>query len=333
MLALLSRNPGGPETLVLENVPDPECPAGHVVLEVEACGVNYPDALFIRDQYQVKPPRPFSPGGEVCGVVVSVGQGVQTLKLGDRVIGRCGWGGMAQKLALTADRCFRIPSALPAEQAATLLFAYGTALHALTDRAHLSAGETVLVLGAAGGVGSASVELATALGARVVATASSREKTDFALALGAQETFVYPRLELSDHEGMKTLANDFKKLLGERGADVVVDPVGGAYSEPALRSIAPDGRHLILGFTAGIARMPMNLPLLKSCQIVGVDWRQFGIRRPKALKEQTDTLVRMCLDGTIRPRIAERYPLSRAAEAIARLEDRSILGKLVVTME
>ena len=331
MLALLSNQPGGPETLVLESVAEPSPKPGEVLLAVKACGVNYPDALIIEDRYQFKPERPFAPGSEVSGIVEAVGEGVPFLKAGDRVIGSCGWGGMAEKLALSADRCIPMPDAMPFDEAAAFVMTYGTSYHALKDRAGLKAGETLLVLGAAGGVGLAAVELGKAMGARVIAAASSDEKAALAKQHGADESIVYPAGPF-DRDGLKALAEQFKAACGPNGADVIYDPVGGDYSEASLRAIAWEGRFLVVGFPAGIPKLSLNLPLLKSCQIVGVFWGAFAKRDPKANAANLRELLDLYAGGKIRPVISERVPLARAGEAIAALSARKALGKIVVTM-
>lgn len=332
MKALLSKQPGGPETLVLEDVPEPRPGPGEVLLAVKACGVNYPDALIIQDLYQFKPERPFAPGAEVSGVIEAVGSGVDRLKVGDRVIGSPGWGGMVEKLVLKAERCIPIPDSMPFDDAAAFVLTYGTSHHALKDRAKLKKGETLLVLGAAGGVGLAAVELAKAAGARVIAAASSQEKVDFAVAHGADEGVVYPAGPF-DKAGQRALSDIFKKACGEKGADVIYDPVGGDYSEAALRAIAWEGRFLVIGFPAGIPRLPLNLALLKACQIVGVFWGAFTQRDPKANAENNRELIDLYMKGAIKPEISERFPLAKGGEAIARLAARKAMGKVVVTMD
>jgi NADPH2:quinone reductase len=332
MKAMLSKGVGGPGTLVLETLPDPKPAAGEVLLAVKACGVNYPDLLIIEDRYQFKPERPFAPGGEVAGIVEAVGSGVTQFKPGDRVIGSCGWGGMAEKLALGADRCIPVPEGMPLDEAAALVLTYGTSIHALKDRAKLAKGETLLVLGAAGGVGLSAVELGKAMGARVIAAASSAEKVALARKHGADDGVVYPAGPF-DKAGSKALADIFKKACGENGADVIYDPVGGDYSEAALRSIAWEGRFLVVGFPAGIARLPLNLTLLKSCQVVGVFWGAFARRDPAANAANLGELMQLYAKGAIKPLVSERFPLARAGEAIARLGARQAMGKIVVTME
>jgi len=332
MKAMLSKSVGGPETLVLEELPDPRPAAGEVLLAVKACGVNYPDVLIIEDRYQFKPPRPFAPGGEVAGVVEAVGAGVAGLKPGDRVIGSTIAGGMAEKLVLPSERCIAMPAAMPFDEASALVLTYGTTIYALKDRGHLKPGETLLVLGAAGGVGIAAVELGKAFGARVIAAASSQEKVDFARRHGADAGLVYPPGPF-DKAGARALADLFKAACGENGADVIYDPVGGDYSEAALRAIAWEGRFLVVGFPAGIPRLPLNLTLLKSCQVVGVFWGAFTRRDPKANAANIAELMRLYDKGAIRPVVSERYPLAKAGEAIARLAARKAMGKIVVTME
>ncbi len=332
MKALLSKSVGGPETLVLEDMPDPVPGQGQVRLATKACGVNYPDLLIIQDKYQFKPERPFAPGGEVSGVVEAVGPGVKRLKVGDRVIGSCGWGGMATKLVLEEDRCIPFPDAMPFEVASALILTYGTTIHALKDRAKLQKGETLLVLGAAGGVGLSAVELGKAMGATVIAAVSSEEKLSFAKKHGADDGVVYPAGPF-DKAGQKALADLFKKAVGEKGADVIYDPVGGDYSEAALRSIAWEGRFLVVGFPAGIPKLPLNLTLLKSCQVVGVFWGAFAKRDPGANAANIAQLMAYYAEGKIKPLISDKFPLAQAGAAIAKLGARQAVGKIVVTME
>jgi NADPH:quinone reductase len=332
MKAMLSKQVGGPETLVLEELPDPKPGAGEVVIAVKACGVNYPDLLIIEDRYQYKPARPFSPGGEVAGLVEAVGSGVTSLKVGDRVIGSATWGGMAEKLALKAERCTPFPTGMPMHEAAALILTYGTSIYALKDRAKLAKGETLLVLGAAGGVGLSAVELGKAMGARVIAAASTEEKVALAKQHGADDGVVYPAGPF-DKAGSKALADLFKKACGETGADVIYDPVGGDYSEAALRAIGWEGRFLVVGFPAGIPKLPLNLTLLKSCQVVGVFWGEFTRRDPAGNAANIRALMQFYADGAIRPLVSERYPLAQAGAAIAKLGARQAMGKIVVTME
>ncbi|HEX5959539.1 MAG TPA: NADPH:quinone oxidoreductase family protein [Hyphomicrobiaceae bacterium] len=332
MKAMLSKRPGGPETLELEELPDPMPADGEVVIDVKACGVNFPDTLIIEDRYQFKPPRPFAPGGEVAGVVAALGAGVTAFKPGDRVIGSTLWGGMAEKLSVAAARCTPMPANMPFDEASALVLTYGTTIHALKDRARLQPAETLLVLGAAGGVGIAAVELGKTMGARVIAAASSEEKVDLARQHGADAGVVYPRGPF-DKEGTRALADLFKGACGERGADVIYDPVGGDYTEAALRAIAWEGRHLVVGFPAGIPRLPLNLALLKGCQIVGVFWGAFARHDPQGNAANIAELMQLYGRGQIKPAVSERYPLAQAGAAIARLSARAAMGKIVVTME
>ncbi len=332
MKAMLSKRVGGPDTLELESLPDPAPGAGEVLIAVKACGVNYPDSLIIEDRYQFKPPRPFAPGGEVAGVVEAVGTGVTAYKPGDRVIGSLIWGGMAEKVVLTAARCTPMPDNMPFDEASALVLTYGTSIHALKDRAKLKEGETLLVLGAAGGVGLSAVELGKTMGARVIATASSQEKVGLARKHGADAGAVYPPGPF-DKAGTKALADLFKAACGEGGADVIYDPVGGDYAEAALRAIAWEGRYLVVGFPAGIPKLPLNLTLLKGCQVVGVFWGGFTQRDPKANAANIAELMQLYAKGAIRPLVSERFPLAKAGQAIARLAGRQAMGKIVVTMD
>lgn len=329
MKALLSTTVGGPETLQLLDLLDPVPGRGEVVLDVKAVGVNFPDTLIIRDMYQFKPNRPFAPGGEVSGVVTAVGEGVTRVKPGDRVIGSTGWGGMAQKIAIDQSRCIPIPDAMPFDQAAALVMTYGTSQYALKDRASLKAGETLLVLGAAGGVGLAAVELGKATGARVIAACSTQEKVDVALAHGADAGVVYPTGPF-DKEGRKALADLFKGACGPNGADVIYDAVGGDYAEASLRAIGWEGRFLVIGFPAGIPAIPLNLTLLKSCQIVGVFWGAFTAREPARNQENLAELMALYAEGKIRPHVSARFPLAEGGAAIQHLMDRKATGKVVV---
>ena len=331
MKAVLSRAVGGPETLELSEVPDPHAKKGEVLIRVAACGVNYPDSLIIEDRYQFKPERPFAPGGEIAGTIEALGEGVTHLKVGQRVLASTGWGGMAEKLAVEVRRCLPIPDSMAFDEAAAFLMTYGTSYYALKDRAALKAGETLLVLGAAGGVGSAAVELGKAMGARVIAAASSPEKVEAAKSWGADAGVVYPRGPF-DRDGQKKLAEIFKSACGEKGADVIYDSVGGDYSEASLRAIAWEGRFLVIGFPAGIAKLPLNLTLLKSCQVVGVFWGAFAARDPKANARNSLDLFGLYEKGLIKPRISKHFPLREAGAAIKWLAERHALGKVVVTV-
>jgi NADPH:quinone reductase len=330
--ALLSRQAGGPESLVLEEIPEPQAGPGQVRIAVRACGVNYPDLLIIQDLYQYKPPRPFAPGAEVAGIVDAVGAGVERVRIGDRVLLSPARNGMAEKVVGEASHCWKIPDSMPFEQAAALLMTYGTSQHALKDRAQLKSGETLLVLGAGGGVGLAAVELGEAMGARVVAAASSADKLALAREHGAALGVQYPRGPL-DKVAARALTDQFKAACGAEGAQVIYDGVGGDYTEAAIRAIGWGGRHLIIGFTAGIPKLPLNLPLLKSCQVIGVFWGDFTARFPAQHASNVTALMELYLEGRIRPAVTERFPLTRGGEAIARLSERAARGKLVVLID
>ena len=329
MKALLSHAAGGPETLVLEDLPDPVAGPGQVVVAIKACSINFPDTLIIRDLYQFKPARPFAPGSEIAGVISAVGEGVTGWAVGDRVMGLVGNGGLATHVAIETGRIFALPDSVSFENGASLLMTYGTNYHGLVDRGHIKAGDTVLILGAAGGVGLSAIELSKAFGARVIAGVSSEEKAALAREAGADDVVVYGRGPF-DKAQSRDLAEAFKKACGRDGANIVYDIVGGDYSEPALRAIAWEGRFLVVGFPAGIARLPLNLTLLKSCDVCGVFWGAFTARDPARFKEEVADLFAMLADGRIRPRISARFPLARGAEAIASLENRTAVGKVVV---
>lgn len=325
MKTLLSRTAG---SLELAEVPEPSPGPGEVRIAVQACAINYPDALIIEDRYQVRPKRPFAPGAEIAGVVDAVGPGVDMLGVGQPVIAMPGFGGLAEKLALPADRCIPIPDAAPFDEAAALLMTFGTALYGLKCRGGLKAGERLLVLGGAGGVGLAAVQVGKALGAEVIAAASSDAKAAEAIAAGADRTLVYPRGPF-DPDGRKALSALFKQV-SPGGLDAVFDPVGGDYAEAALRALSWGGRLLVVGFTAGIPAMPLNLVLLKSCQVVGVAWGAVAREQPQLFAEVAAEVVALHAQGLIRPRITERLPLERAPDAIARLAAREAMGKAVV---
>jgi NADPH:quinone reductase-like Zn-dependent oxidoreductase len=332
MKALLSHAPGGPETLVLEDVPEPQAGPAQLLVRVKACAINYPDVLIIEDKYQFKPPRPFAPGGEIAGVVEAVGEGVSGWNVGDRLIAMIGHGGLAEKVLVGAAMALPLPPGRSFEEGAALILTYATSIHALLDRGRLQAGQTLLVLGAAGGVGLAAVELGKAYGARVVAAVSSDEKAEAARAAGADATLVYPRGPF-DKEGSKALSQLFKDAVGPNGADLIYDPVGGDYAEPALRAIAWEGRYLVVGFPAGIPKLPLNLTLLKSCDVCGVFWGAFAARDPKANAAHIETLFRLWDEGKIAPRVSRTWPLEQGAEAIAWMVARKAVGKLVVTVK
>ncbi|WP_299889895.1 NADPH:quinone oxidoreductase family protein [uncultured Ruegeria sp.] len=331
MQALLSVAPGGPETLELTTLPDLKQGKGDLLVGVKAAGVNFPDTLIIQDLYQMKPPRPFAPGGEIAGDVLAVGEGVTGFAVGDRILALTGHGGFATQAVVKAATALKFPDAMPYEDAACFIFTYGTSYHALKDRAAIQPNETLLVLGAAGGVGSAAIELGKAMGARVIAAVSSPEKAEFCRQIGADDTILYPR-EM-DKDAQKSFAHDIKGLAGSGGVDVVYDAVGGPCAEPALRSMAWKGRYLVVGFPAGIPNIPLNLALLKGCQIVGVFWGASVFRDPKAHAENVKELFGYYAAGQIKPRISAQFPLRDAPEALENLSQRSALGKLVVTMD
>src|SRR4051794_3574844 len=320
MKALLSTSPGGPETLRVEELPDPAPGPGELLVRVRACAINYPDVLIIEDKYQLKPPRPFAPGSEIAGEIETLGEGVEGWAPGDRVIAATGFGGLAEKVVIPAARAIPLPPERSFEEGSALLLTYATAIHALHDRGRLKPGETLLVLGAAGGVGIAAVELGKAFGARVVAAVSSDEKAAAAVRAGADVTVVYPQGPF-EKDGKKALAGLFKDAVGQDGADVIFDPVGGDYSEAALRSIAWAGRFLVVGFPAGIAHLPLNLTLLKSCDVCGVFWGAFVARSPEENAAHIETLFRLWEEGRIAPAIGATFPLERGGKAIAMLAE------------
>ncbi|MPY66450.1 NADPH:quinone oxidoreductase family protein [Deinococcus sp. SDU3-2] len=312
-----------PEALSVQTVPDPAPGPGEVVLAVEAAGVNYPDALMVMGQYQVKPPLPFTPGAEAAGTVAAVGEGVTHLRPGQRVAAFTGTGAFAERLLASANAVMPLPDGVSTEVAAGLPLAFGTTMHALVDRANLQTGETLLVLGAAGGVGLAAVMIGKALGARVIAAASSEEKLALCREHGADETLNYSSEDLRER---------IKALTGGKGPDVIFDPVGGDFAEAAFRSIGWGGRYLVVGFAGGgIPKLPLNLPLLKGASLVGVFWGEFARRDPRANARNLARLLGWVADGTVRPLISERYPLERTPEALRALLERRVTGKVVVT--
>jgi NADPH2:quinone reductase len=333
MKALLSKVTGGPETLVLEDIPAPELKPGSAMIQVKAVGINFPDVLMIEDKYQAKPPRPFAPGGELSGVITAVGEGVTNVKVGDRVLAQIGSGALVEQVVAPAGRLTKIPDSMPFDDAAAFILTYGTSYHALKDRGHIKPGETLLVLGAAGGVGLAAVELGKAMGAKVIAACSTQEKVDLAIKHGADSGVVYGRGPF-DKEGQRALGALFKDACGPDGADVIYDAIGGDYAEPALRSIAWEGRYLVIGFAAGdIPKIPLNLALLKGCDIVGVFWGNWTARNPGLFQQSIEELIEMYVAGKIKPYVSERFPLDKGADAIAHLGSRKAMGKVVVTLD
>jgi NADPH2:quinone reductase len=331
MRAVLCEAFGPPEQLVIRDLPEPEAGEGEVVIDVRACGINFPDLLMLEGKYQTRPPFPFSPGAEVAGVVSAVGPGVQAFRAGDEVLARVGSGGLRERVLAPVGRCFPKPAALDFPQAAGLLLNYGTALHALADRGQVREGERLVVLGAGGGVGLAVVEMGKVLGATVIAGASSQDKLDLARARGADQGFLYPPGPLNA-DAQRGLVEQVRALTDGRGADVLFDPVGGPLGEPALRAMAWRGRYLIVGFAAGaIQSLPANLILLKECDVRGVNYGGFSQNEPTAYAGQVATLLRWAADGVIAPHVGETFPLAQAAKAIRRLADRQARGKIIVT--
>jgi NADPH:quinone reductase-like Zn-dependent oxidoreductase len=293
-------------------LPEPVAGPGQVVVAVKACSINFPDTLMIVDLYQFKPERPFAPGGEIAGVVEAIGDGVSGFAIGDRVIGLCGNGGLTEKVAVAAFNCFKMPDAMSFDDGASLLMTYGTSIHALKDRGHMKAGDNVLVYGG-----------------RVVAGVSSEAKADIAREAGADEVVVYPHQPF-DKAQSKAVAEMFKAAAGRDGFNIIYDTVGGDYSEPAVRAIAWEGKFLVVGFPAGIAKLPLNLTLLKSCDVCGVFWGAFAARTPQKNHANISELFDLYAAGKIKPRISETFALADAGTAIARLGDRAAVGKLVV---
>ena len=331
MKTLRSHAIGGPDALTLDEVADPVPGKGQVLVKVHACSINFPDTLMIRDLYQFKPERPYAPGGELAGVIEALGEGVTGWNVGDRVIASTGHGGLAEKVVAEAHRLFPLPEGVSFETGASLLMTYGTTIHGLKDRGHIKPGDVMLVLGAAGGVGISAIELGKAYGARVIAAVSSEEKAAVARECGADDVVIYGRPPF-DKAQSKALAEQFKAACGPNGANIVYDIVGGDYSEPAVRAIAWEGKFLVVGFPAGIAKLPLNLTLLKSCDVCGVFWGAFTVREPKKNAAHIAELFELLKDGKINPRVSARFPLAEGGKAIAMLEDRQAVGKVVVTM-
>jgi NADPH2:quinone reductase len=324
MKAVLCKELGPPEKLVVEEVPSPKPGKGQVVVSVKAAGVNFPDTLIIQGKYQFKPEPPFSPGGEVAGVVKELGEGVAGVKPGDRVIASSTYGGFAEEIAIDADRLVPIPQAMDYVPASAFILTYGTSYHALKDRAQLKPGETLLVLGASGGVGLAAVQLGKAMGARVIAAASSDAKLAVCKDNGAEELINYSSEDLRAR---------VKAITAGRGLDVVYDPVGGPYSEPALRDMAWNGRFLVVGFAAGdIPKVPLNLPLLKGCSIVGVFWGAFTRTEAERNRCNNEELIQLYLAGKVKPHIHATYPLERAAQALNEVLYKRVSGKVVLVV-
>src|SRR6266496_1146801 len=322
MKAVLCKAFGPPETLVIEDI-EPQKPSqGQVAIDVKACGVNFPDTLIIQGKYQSKPPFPFTPGNEVAGIVKEVGEGVNHVRVGDRVIAFTGIGGFAEEVVAEAARAIPMPHGMDFTGASAFVMTYGTSYHALKDRAQLKPGESLLVLGAAGGVGLAAVEIGKVMGAHVIAAASSNEKLKVCKQHGADEVINY---------GTEDLKDRVKQLTAGKGVDVAYDPVGGNYSEPVLRSMAWGGRFLVIGFTTGeIPRIPLNLPLLKVYSIVGVFWGSFMERDPKHGQENLHELLTWFSDGKLKPHVSATYSLEHVTDALNDLMERKITGKAVL---
>lgn len=325
MKAVLCESFGPPSNLQFTEVSSPEIKANELLIEVHACSVNFPDTLIIQGLYQVKPDLPFSPGSDIAGTVKALGANVKGFQIGDEVVGFAPYGGFAEEAVLPAKACFPKPPGMDMVQAAAFLLAYGTSYHALNDRAKLQEGETLLVLGAAGGVGLTAVELGKKMGARVIAAASTDEKLAVCQQYGADEVINYKKEDLKQRA---------KELTNGKGVDVIYDPVGGTFSEAALRAIAWEGRFLVVGFAAGdIPKIPLNLALLKGCQIVGVFWGAYAQRSPGKNMQATLQLIQWFSKGDLKPRIHATYPLEQAPQALEALLNREVKGKVVITMK
>jgi NADPH2:quinone reductase len=332
MKALLCTHYGPPEEMELREVPSPTPGKNQVLISVKACGVNFPDVLMLADKYQFKPALPFPPGGEVAGVIKTLGEGVTGLKVGDRVAVSIGSGGFAEEILADSRRCVPMPANVDFEIASAFIVTYGTSYHALKDRAKLKAGEHLVVLGAAGGVGLSAVELGVAMGAKVIAGASTQEKVDLAIKHGATAGFVYPKLPLS-RDQQKAMSDKIKELTGGQGADVLYDPIGDQYAEPSLRAMNWEGRYLVIGFAAGeIPKIPLNLTLLKGCDVLGVFWGMATQRDPKHANESLKEIMQMISGGKLHPNVSASFPLAEGGKSIRMLMDRKAMGKVVVTM-
>jgi NADPH2:quinone reductase len=332
MKALQCTELGGPEKLSVNEIDDPVIAAEHVIIDVRSASVNFPDVLMIQGLYQFQPPLPFTPGGESAGVISEVGEGVTGYKVGDKVITASMIGGIAEKILTHQSTLRPIPEGMDYEIAAALSVTYGTSIYALKQRANIQPGETLLVLGASGGVGLATIQLGKAMGAKVIAAASTQEKIDICIANGADEAFIYPSGNL-DRDQQKELSNKIKELTGGLGPNVIYDPVGGSYAEPCLRSIAWDGRYLVIGFAAGadqIPKMPLNLTLLKGCQIVGVFWGAWVAMFAAENLKNFDELFNLFSQGKINPQTSDKFTLDTSADAIAHLANRKAKGKVVI---
>ena len=330
MKALQCTELGGPEKLKVNDVPEPKAIQDHVVIDNKAASVNFPDVLMIQGLYQFQPELPFCPGGESSGIVSAIGEGVKNIEIGDRVFAMTGLGAFAEKIVVHKSSVVRIPETMNYETAAALPMTYGTSLYALKQRAELKEGETLLVLGAAGGVGLATVELGKAMGAKVIAAASTQEKIDLCIKHGADEGFIYPSGNL-DRDQQKELSSKIKELTGGIGVNVVYDPIGDAYSEPCIRATAWDGRYLVIGFAAGeIPKIPINLALLKGMKIIGVFWGAWVGMFPEENKQNFQELFELHSQGKINPEVSDSFLLEDGASAIAHLKDRKAKGKVII---
>ena len=322
MKAVLCKIHGKPEALVIEDVTSPKAGLGEVIISVKACGLNFPDTLIIEGKYQFQPEMPFSPGGEVAGIIKEIGSDVVHLKVGDRVMSGTGWGGFAQEVKAIASNVFTLSPSMDFVTAASSMMTYGTSYHGLVNRANLKKGETILILGAAGGVGTAAIQIAKTIGATVIAAASSEEKLDYCKGIGADHTINY------NTEDLKLRA---KELTNGKGVDVIYDPVGDKYAEPALRSIAWKGRYLVVGFAAGdIPKFPLNLPLLKGCSIIGVFWGGFFRNEPEQNAINFQTIVKWFQEGKLETKIHKKYKLEQVAEAMNAMTNKEVMGKIVL---
>ena len=330
MKAFLCKEFGPVDSHQVEEIDDPIAGPGQVVVDIKATGISFPDVLIVQGLYQFKPPFPFSPGSEISGVVSSVGEGVTMYKEGDRVMGSIGSGGLREKGVYLEQQLMPLPETMDFNTAAGFPLNYGTTYHAFKQRGELKAGQSVLVLGAGGGLGITAIHIAKAMGAKVIAAASSQEKIDLCKKEGADEGIIYER-EM-DRDLQKKFSDQIKEVTGG-GVDMIYDLVGGDYAEPALRAIARHGKYLVIGFTAGIPKMPLNLTLLKECQIVGVFWGQFAGVEYAENQQNFKELFDLHAEGKIKPFVTETYTLDESAAAIKTLEDRKVLGKVVVSME
>lgn len=332
MKALQCVELGGPDKLEINVVDSPSAIPGHVVIDVKSGSINFPDVLMIQGLYQFQPPLPFTPGGESAGIISEVGEDVTKFKVGDKVFAMTGTGAFAEKILAHEASCTLIPDSMDYDSAAALSMTYGTSLYALKQRANIQPGETLLVLGASGGVGIAAIELGKAMGAKVIAAASTQDKVDMCMAHGADEGFIYPTGSL-DRDQQKELSNKIKELTGGVGANVVYDPVGDSYSEPCLRATAWEGRYLVIGFAAGeIPKIPLNITLLKGCQVVGVFWGAWVGMYPDENNKNFAELFKLHAEGKINPEVSQKYSLEKSADAFLHLANRKAKGKVIINI-